>query len=76
MWETRYKKQTALGDLGEGALEMQQYRILNDFSTAALAAAVEANINAQLPLMYAHMPGVEVIDKPDLLDRCEVHMAV
>jgi hypothetical protein len=32
-----------------------------------LANAVEANINAQLPLMYAHMPGVEVIDEPDLL---------
>jgi hypothetical protein len=27
----------------------------------------EANINARLPLMYAHMPGVEVINEPDLL---------
>jgi ribosomal protein S18 acetylase RimI-like enzyme len=41
--------------------------ILTDFSPAALARAVEANINAQIPLMYAHMPGVEVIDEPDLL---------
>ena len=36
-------------------------------SPSALAAAVEANISAQLPQMYAHMPGVEVIDLPDLL---------
>lgn len=55
---------------------MKNDRILNDFSPAALAAAVEANINAQLPLMYAHMPSIEVIDKPDLLDRCEVHMSI
>ncbi len=41
--------------------------ILTDFSPAALADAVEANINAQIPLMYAHMPGVEIIDEPDLL---------
>lgn len=41
--------------------------IVTDFSPAALAAAVEANINAQIPLMYAHMPGVEVIDEPHLL---------
>jgi ribosomal protein S18 acetylase RimI-like enzyme len=40
---------------------------LQDVSPSALAAAVEANINAQIPLLYAHMPGVEVIDEPDLL---------
>jgi GNAT superfamily N-acetyltransferase len=36
-------------------------------SPPVLAVAVEANINAQLPLIYAQMPGVEVIDEPDLL---------
>jgi ribosomal protein S18 acetylase RimI-like enzyme len=41
--------------------------IVTDFSPAALADAVEANINAQLPQMYAHMPGVEVIYEPHLL---------
>ena len=40
---------------------------LTTLSPSALAAAVEANINAQLPQMYAHMPGIEVIDLPDLL---------
>lgn len=38
-----------------------------DGSPEALAPVVEANINAQLPLMYAHMPGVEVIDESGLL---------
>lgn len=28
---------------------------------------METNINVQLPLMYAHIPGVEVIDEPDPL---------
>jgi GNAT superfamily N-acetyltransferase len=32
-----------------------------------MARAVEANLNAQLPLMYSHMPGVDVYDEPDLL---------
>lgn len=32
-----------------------------------MACAVEANLNAQLPLMYAHMPGVDAYDEPDLL---------
>lgn len=41
--------------------------VLQDVSPLALAAAVEANINAQIPLLYAYMPGVEVIDEPDLL---------
>lgn len=40
---------------------------LTDLSPSALAAAVEANINAQLRLMYVHMPGIEVIDAPGLL---------
>jgi hypothetical protein len=40
---------------------------MQEVSIPALAAAVEANINAQVPLLYAHMPGVEVIDEPDLL---------
>jgi ribosomal protein S18 acetylase RimI-like enzyme len=41
--------------------------VLNGSSPAALAAAVEANINAQIRLMYTHMPDVDVIDGPDLL---------
>ena len=41
--------------------------MLTDLSPTALARAVEANINAQLRLIYAHMPGVEVIDEPGLL---------
>jgi hypothetical protein len=40
---------------------------MQDVSPPALAAAVEANINAQIPLLYTHMPGVEVIDGPDFL---------
>lgn len=40
---------------------------LHDLSAGELAAAVEANVNAQLPLMYARLPGVEVYDEPDLL---------
>jgi ribosomal protein S18 acetylase RimI-like enzyme len=32
-----------------------------------LASVVEANINAQLPLIYAHVPGIEVHEEPDLL---------
>jgi ribosomal protein S18 acetylase RimI-like enzyme len=41
--------------------------VLQHVSPSALSAAVEANINAQIPLMYTHMPGVDVIDEPDLL---------
>ena len=40
---------------------------LHALSAGELAAAVEANVNAQLPLMYARLPGVEVHDDPDLL---------
>ena len=40
---------------------------LQDLSTPSLIQALEANINAQIPLMYAHMPGVEVIDESELL---------
>jgi ribosomal protein S18 acetylase RimI-like enzyme len=40
---------------------------LHNLSAAELSAAVEANVNAQLPLMYARLPGVEVHDGPDLL---------
>jgi ribosomal protein S18 acetylase RimI-like enzyme len=40
---------------------------MQEVSIPALAAAVEANINAQVPLLYAHMPGVEAIDEPGLL---------
>jgi ribosomal protein S18 acetylase RimI-like enzyme len=40
---------------------------MQDVSPLGLAAAVEANINAQIPLLYINMPGVEVIDEPDLL---------
>lgn len=41
--------------------------VLNPISIAEKARAVEANLNAQLPLMYSHMPGVDVYDEPDLL---------
>jgi ribosomal protein S18 acetylase RimI-like enzyme len=41
--------------------------VVRGFSTSEVVSALEANINAQLPLMYAHMPGVTVYDEPDLL---------
>jgi len=40
---------------------------LQDFSTPSLIQALEANINAQIPLMYADMPGVETFAEPGLL---------
>jgi hypothetical protein len=46
---------------------MQTSEILEDFSVPAVRHALEANVDAQLPLMYAHMPGMEVIDEADLL---------
>jgi hypothetical protein len=39
----------------------------DDLSPAVAARAVETNINAQLRLLYAQMPGVEVIDELGLL---------
>jgi ribosomal protein S18 acetylase RimI-like enzyme len=41
--------------------------VLNPIPIAERARAVEGNLNAQLPLMYSHMPGVDVYDEPDLL---------
>jgi hypothetical protein len=40
---------------------------LTDLSPSAPAAAVEANINARMRLIYVHMPGIEVVDEPCLL---------
>jgi ribosomal protein S18 acetylase RimI-like enzyme len=40
---------------------------LQDLSTPSLIQALEANINAQIPLMYADMPGVETFAEPGLL---------
>jgi hypothetical protein len=40
---------------------------LQDLSTTSLIRALEANINAQIPLMYADMPRVEIFAKPGLL---------
>ena len=39
---------------------------MRQLSPPAPAGVVGANINAQIPLIYAHMPGVEVIDEPGL----------
>lgn len=38
-----------------------------DLSAPEMARAVESNLNAQLPLMYTHMPGVDVYNERDLL---------
>jgi len=40
---------------------------LTAISTSSLVKAIEANINAQVPQMYAHMPRVRVFEEPDLL---------
>ena len=40
---------------------------LQDLSTSSLIRALEANINAQIPLMYADMPRVETFAEPGLL---------
>jgi ribosomal protein S18 acetylase RimI-like enzyme len=45
---------------------LQPHR-LQDLSTTSLIRAIEANINAQIPLMYADMPRVETFAEPGLL---------
>ena len=45
----------------------QTDKIVKKCSATELIRAVEANINAQLPLMYTHMSDFEVIDEPDRL---------
>jgi ribosomal protein S18 acetylase RimI-like enzyme len=40
---------------------------LQDLATTSLIRALEANINAQIPLMYADMPCVETFAEPGLL---------
>ncbi|UCC61447.1 MAG: GNAT family N-acetyltransferase [Anaerolineae bacterium] len=46
---------------------MHSDSILQDLSTPAVIRALEANINAQIPLMYASMPRVAITVEPDLL---------
>jgi hypothetical protein len=41
--------------------------VVPGLSAPNLVSALEANIDAQIPLMYAHMPRVRVLDEPDLL---------
>ncbi len=42
-------------------------QILKDFSAPVLARAIEANVNGQFPLLFAHLPQIEVHDEADML---------
>jgi hypothetical protein len=46
---------------------MSTYRQFSEATDPGLVQALEANINAQIPLMYADMPGVETFAEPGLL---------
>ncbi len=41
--------------------------ILKDFSAPVLARAIEANVNGQFLLLFAHLRQIEVHDEPDML---------
>jgi GNAT superfamily N-acetyltransferase len=41
--------------------------LLHRFSTDRIAASLIANVTHQLPMMYAHMPGIQIAAEPDWL---------
>jgi ribosomal protein S18 acetylase RimI-like enzyme len=41
--------------------------LLHRFSTDRIAASLIANLTHQLPMMYAHMPGIQIAEEPDWL---------
>jgi GNAT superfamily N-acetyltransferase len=41
-------------------------RILEEFSATVVVKAIEANVNAQFPLIFAALPQIEIHDEPDI----------
>lgn len=49
----------------KGAKQISE--ILRDFSASTLATAIEANVNGQFPLLFVHLPQIEIHDEPGIL---------